>query len=111
FVPTSPEGFHARDDAPDKIHYVKSAEWAVDAEPGPASDVGAPPLRFAPAWRCATPPAPPTRPPGPHQQKNDVTKTFEQLRERFAAFGQDHVFRFWDRLSPDQRRALLDQAA
>lgn len=39
-----------------------------------------------------------------------MTQPIEQLRERFAAFGQDHVFRFWDALSPDERRQLADQA-
>jgi UDP-N-acetylglucosamine/UDP-N-acetylgalactosamine diphosphorylase len=38
-------------------------------------------------------------------------QSIEQLRERFAAFGQDHVFRFWEELEPAQRRALAEQAA
>jgi len=38
-------------------------------------------------------------------------QAIEQLRERFAAFGQDHVFRFWQTLEPGQRRALAQQAA
>lgn len=36
---------------------------------------------------------------------------FEALRARFAAHGQAHVFRFWDRLSAPQRRALVAQCA
>jgi UDP-N-acetylglucosamine/UDP-N-acetylgalactosamine diphosphorylase len=40
-----------------------------------------------------------------------VTQSIEQLRERFAAFGQDHVFRFWPSLAPEQRQALAAQAA
>jgi UDP-N-acetylglucosamine/UDP-N-acetylgalactosamine diphosphorylase len=40
-----------------------------------------------------------------------VQEPIEQLRERFAAFGQDHVFRFWDRLGDAERRALADQAS
>jgi UDP-N-acetylglucosamine/UDP-N-acetylgalactosamine diphosphorylase len=33
------------------------------------------------------------------------------LRERFEELDQGHVWRFWDRLSPESRRALADQAA
>jgi len=33
------------------------------------------------------------------------------LRERFARYGQDHVFRFWDGLDGDARDRLLSQAA
>lgn len=40
-----------------------------------------------------------------------MTQSIEQLRERFAAFGQDHVFRFWKDLDPERRRALAGQAA
>lgn len=40
-----------------------------------------------------------------------MTQPIEQLRERFAAFGQDHVFRFWDALAPEDRQALAQQAA
>jgi UDP-N-acetylglucosamine/UDP-N-acetylgalactosamine diphosphorylase len=40
-----------------------------------------------------------------------MTHSIDQLRERFAAFGQDHVFRFWDALDADGRRALAEQAA
>lgn len=40
-----------------------------------------------------------------------MTQSIEQLRERFAAYGQDHVFRFWNSLEPERRRALADQAA
>ena len=38
-----------------------------------------------------------------------MTQSIEQLRERFAAYGQDHVFRFWDALAPDDRHALVRQ--
>jgi len=31
------------------------------------------------------------------------------LRERAAAFGQDHIFQFWDRLNADERAILLTQ--
>lgn len=40
-----------------------------------------------------------------------MTQSIEQLRERFAAFGQDHVFRFWEELEPARRRALAEQAS
>jgi UDP-N-acetylglucosamine/UDP-N-acetylgalactosamine diphosphorylase len=40
-----------------------------------------------------------------------VTHSIGQLRERFAAFGQDHVFRFWQTLASEQRQALAAQAA
>jgi UDP-N-acetylglucosamine/UDP-N-acetylgalactosamine diphosphorylase len=43
--------------------------------------------------------------------QNDVTESIEQLRARCAAFGQDHVFRFWPSLEPERRRALAAQAA
>jgi UDP-N-acetylglucosamine/UDP-N-acetylgalactosamine diphosphorylase len=36
---------------------------------------------------------------------------FEALRAHFAEFGQDHVFRCWERLDGDERRRLLAQAA
>jgi UDP-N-acetylglucosamine/UDP-N-acetylgalactosamine diphosphorylase len=32
---------------------------------------------------------------------------YETLRERAAAYGQEHVFRFWDHLTEPQRRELL----
>ena len=35
----------------------------------------------------------------------------EQTRDRFRDYGQDRVFRFWDRLDEPQRQELLDQAA
>lgn len=35
----------------------------------------------------------------------------DDLRERFAAGGQDHVFRFWDRLDAASRERLAAQAA
>jgi len=37
--------------------------------------------------------------------------TVDTLRARFAKHGQEHVFRFWDQLGEDARRALLEQAA
>lgn len=40
-----------------------------------------------------------------------MQQAISQLRERFAAFGQDHVFRFWDTLSPVERESLAAQAA
>jgi UDP-N-acetylglucosamine/UDP-N-acetylgalactosamine diphosphorylase len=40
-----------------------------------------------------------------------VEHDVEALRERFEAFGQGHVFRFWDRLDAPQRRALAAQCA
>ncbi|MFP4500294.1 MAG: UTP--glucose-1-phosphate uridylyltransferase [Candidatus Hydrogenedentota bacterium] len=39
--------------------------------------------------------------------ENDV----EQLRKTAAEYGQDHVFRFWDQLTGDGRKQLLDQVA
>ena len=39
-----------------------------------------------------------------------MTQSIEKLRARFAAFGQDHVFRFWQSLGPEQRRSLAAQA-
>jgi UDP-N-acetylglucosamine/UDP-N-acetylgalactosamine diphosphorylase len=39
-----------------------------------------------------------------------VTQSIEQLRQRFAAFGQEHVFRFWQSLGPEQRQSLAAQA-
>jgi len=33
------------------------------------------------------------------------------LREHFAEYGQEHVFRFWERLDPEQHRELALQAA
>jgi UDP-N-acetylglucosamine/UDP-N-acetylgalactosamine diphosphorylase len=35
----------------------------------------------------------------------------EQLRERFGAYRQDHVFRFWERLDEPARERLREQAA
>lgn len=37
--------------------------------------------------------------------------SFEAIRRRFAEHGQEHVFRFWDRLDPGGRARLLAQAA
>ncbi|MFA7691949.1 MAG: UTP--glucose-1-phosphate uridylyltransferase [Candidatus Hydrogenedentales bacterium] len=34
-----------------------------------------------------------------------------QLRERAAAYGQDHIFRFWDQLTESARTAFLNQIA
>jgi UDP-N-acetylglucosamine/UDP-N-acetylgalactosamine diphosphorylase len=36
---------------------------------------------------------------------------FEALRAHYAEFGQDHVFRFWERLDGPERGRLLTQAA
>src|SRR6266849_7831741 len=33
----------------------------------------------------------------------------DELRQRLRQFGQDHVLRWWDRLSDPERRELLDQ--
>lgn len=41
---------------------------------------------------------------------SEVQESIEQLRERYAAFGQGHVFRFWDALDAAGRQALADQA-
>jgi adenine-specific DNA glycosylase len=35
----------------------------------------------------------------------------DELRARFAACGQEQVFRFWDQLSEEQRSKLLAEAA
>ena len=37
--------------------------------------------------------------------------SIDALRARFRAHGQEHVFRFWDRLDERRRRQLLSQAA
>ena len=34
---------------------------------------------------------------------------WDALRRRFAAHGQDHVFRFWDELEPSERDMLASQ--
>ncbi|MGQ9854186.1 MAG: UTP--glucose-1-phosphate uridylyltransferase [Candidatus Oleimicrobiaceae bacterium] len=36
---------------------------------------------------------------------------FQELRQRFEQAGQGHVFRFWDKLSSNEREQLLTQAA
>ena len=36
--------------------------------------------------------------------------SIEDLRETFSALGQEHVFRFWDSLAPDERVDLANQA-
>ena len=41
---------------------------------------------------------------------SEVQEAIEQLRERYAAFGQGHVFRFWDSLGEAARTQLADQA-
>ena len=41
---------------------------------------------------------------------NQVPESIEQLRERYAAFGQGHVFRCWDSLGDPARQALAAQA-
>lgn len=35
--------------------------------------------------------------------------TLAETRQRLAAVGQDHVLKFYDRLTPDRQRSLLDQ--
>lgn len=40
----------------------------------------------------------------------NVQESIDQLRERYAAFGQGHVFRFWDSLDAGARSALVAQA-
>ena len=40
----------------------------------------------------------------------DGLPSAETLRERFARYGQSHVFRFWDRLDPTARGRLAAQA-
>src|SRR5262249_21939917 len=39
----------------------------------------------------------------------NVQESIDQLRERYAAFGQGHVFRFWDSLDAGARSALVAQ--
>ncbi len=46
-----------------------------------------------------------------HVEAVDDPGSFDEIRRRFAEHGQDHVFRFWDRLDPDARARLLAQAA
>ena len=41
---------------------------------------------------------------------SEVQESIDQLRERYAAFGQGHVFRFWESLDPQARGALAAQA-
>jgi UDP-N-acetylglucosamine/UDP-N-acetylgalactosamine diphosphorylase len=40
-----------------------------------------------------------------------MQESSDQLRERFAASGQGHVFRFWSRLDEAEQRALARQAS
>ena len=42
--------------------------------------------------------------------KIDGQQKLEQTLSRFRDYGQDRVFRFWDRLDEPQRQKLLDQA-
>ena len=42
--------------------------------------------------------------------KNRGQQNFEKTLGRFRDYGQDRVFRFWDRLDEQQRQRLLDQA-
>ena len=35
---------------------------------------------------------------------------FPALRDRYARFGQSQIFRFWDRLDPNERKRLIGQA-
>lgn len=41
----------------------------------------------------------------------DTKVNEKELRNQAAAFGQDHLFRFWDRLDPAGRDGLLEQLA
>ena len=41
---------------------------------------------------------------------SEVQESIDQLRERYAAFGQGHVFRFWDSLDAEARAGLVRQA-
>jgi UDP-N-acetylglucosamine/UDP-N-acetylgalactosamine diphosphorylase len=43
--------------------------------------------------------------------ESDRRRDFEETLGRFRDYGQDRVFRFWDRLDGPQRQTLLDQAA
>jgi UDP-N-acetylglucosamine/UDP-N-acetylgalactosamine diphosphorylase len=43
--------------------------------------------------------------------QDSQSRRFDAERERFRARGQDHVFRFWDRLGSAARERLLEQAA
>jgi len=42
--------------------------------------------------------------------QSGVQHEFEETIGRFRDYGQDRVFRFWDRLDESQRQTLLDQA-
>ena len=39
----------------------------------------------------------------------NATKRYQRLRETFRDAGQEHVFRFWERLGDNEKDALLDQ--
>ena len=45
------------------------------------------------------------------QSGHECSAKFSELRERFAAFGQAHVFRFWEALGSSSRARLAAQAA
>jgi len=44
------------------------------------------------------------------RNKSSGQRNFEETLGRFRDYGQDRVFRFWDRLDERQRQNLLDQA-
>jgi UDP-N-acetylglucosamine/UDP-N-acetylgalactosamine diphosphorylase len=46
----------------------------------------------------------------PPEHQRSVTGRIDQLRERYAASGQDHVLRFWDSLDDGGRERLARQA-
>ena len=39
----------------------------------------------------------------------NATKRYQRLRETFRDAGQEHVFRFWERLGDNEKDAFLDQ--
>jgi UDP-N-acetylglucosamine/UDP-N-acetylgalactosamine diphosphorylase len=43
-------------------------------------------------------------------KQSSATRSFEETLARFRAYGQEGVFRFWDRLDDGQRQGLLEQA-
>jgi UDP-N-acetylglucosamine/UDP-N-acetylgalactosamine diphosphorylase len=42
-------------------------------------------------------------------QSRAASAGYSELRDLYAAHGQEHVFRFWDRLGESERASLLDQ--